>query len=72
MLPQVNGRKLAENARQLRPGLQLLFISGYAEAWVRGEFLDAGMDMLSNPFSLDALAAKVSAKTSAMRFSGYP
>jgi len=44
----------------LRPDLKVLFVSGYAEnATVRGEFLDAGMDMLSKPFSLDAFGAKV-------------
>jgi PAS domain S-box-containing protein len=62
VLPQVNGRKLAETARGLRVNLKVLFVSGYAEnATVRGEFLDAGMDMLTKPFSLDALAAKVHA-----------
>jgi PAS domain S-box-containing protein len=60
VLPHVNGRKLAELARNLRPELKVLFVSGYAEnAIVRGEFLDPGMDMLTKPFALDALAAKV-------------
>jgi DNA-binding response OmpR family regulator len=37
-------------------------VSGYAEnATVRGDFLDRGMDMLTKPFALDALAAKVHA-----------
>jgi PAS domain S-box-containing protein len=62
VLPQVNGRKLAETARGLRLNLKVLFVSGYAEhATARGEFLDTGMDMLTKPFSLDALAAKVHA-----------
>jgi PAS domain S-box-containing protein len=62
VLPHINGRKLAETARVSRPGLQVLFVSGYAEnATVRGEFLDAGMDMLTKPFALDTLGAKVHA-----------
>jgi PAS domain S-box-containing protein len=62
VLPHINGRKLAELARALRPNLKVLFVSGYAEnATVRGDFLDAGMDMLSKPFSLDVLGAKVHA-----------
>ena len=62
VLPQVNGRKLAETARSLRADLKVLFVSGYAEnAAVRGDFLDPGMDMLTKPFALDALAAKVHA-----------
>ena len=60
VLPHVNGRKLAEMARGLRPNLKVLFVSGYAEnATFRGEFLDPGMDMLTKPFALDALGAKV-------------
>jgi PAS domain S-box-containing protein len=62
VMPHVNGRKLAETARSLRANLKVLFVSGYAEnATVRGDFLDAGMDMLTKPFALDALAAKVHA-----------
>jgi PAS domain S-box-containing protein len=62
VLPHVNGRKLAEMARALRPNLKVLFVSGYAEnATFRGNFLDPGMDMLTKPFALDALGAKVHA-----------
>ncbi len=60
VLPHVNGRKLAEVARAVRPNLKVLFVSGYAEnAMLRGSFLDHGMDMLMKPFDLDALGAKV-------------
>jgi PAS domain S-box-containing protein len=62
VLPHINGRKLAEIARAARPGLKVLFVTGYAEnATVRGDFLDEGMDMLTKPFPLDALGAKVRA-----------
>jgi PAS domain S-box-containing protein len=62
VLPHVNGKKLAEMARALRPNLNVLFVSGYTEnAGVRGDFLEPGMDMLTKPFALDALAAKVHA-----------
>jgi CheY-like chemotaxis protein len=60
VLPHIDGRKLAELARNLRPALKILFVTGYAEqARIRGKFLDAGMDMLVKPFALDALGAKV-------------
>ena len=60
VLPHINGRKLAEIARASRPDLKVLFVTGYAEnATVRGDFLDPGMDMLTKPFALDALGAKV-------------
>jgi CheY-like chemotaxis protein len=62
MLPHVNGRKLAEIARASRPDLKVLFVTGYAEdAVVRDDFLDPGMDMLTKPFALAALGAKVRA-----------
>ncbi len=62
VLPHINGRKLAEIARASRPDLKVLFLTGYAEkAAVRGHFLDPGMDMLTKPFALDALGAKVRA-----------
>jgi len=45
---------------------QVLFVSGYSEnALVRGDFIDAGMDMLTKPFALDTLGAKVHAMINA-------
>ncbi|SEM16531.1 signal transduction histidine kinase [Stigmatella aurantiaca] len=61
-LPGMNGRQLAEIARQRRPGLKVLFATGYAEgAAVRGGFLEPGMEMITKPFSLEALAERVRA-----------
>jgi CheY-like chemotaxis protein len=55
-LPGMNGRQLAEIARADRPQLKVLFMTGYAaEAAVRRDFLEPGMEMLTKPFSLDAL-----------------
>ncbi|MDP9009816.1 MAG: PAS domain S-box protein [Pseudomonadota bacterium] len=61
VLPHVNGRKLAEMALNLRPNLNVLFISGYAENAIHGDFLEPGMEMLTKPFTLDDLGAKVHA-----------
>ena len=62
VLPHINGRKLAEIARVSRPDLKVLFVTGYAEnATFRGDFLGPGMDMLTKPFALDVLGAKVRA-----------
>jgi CheY-like chemotaxis protein len=59
-LPGMNGRQLAEIARQHRPQLRVLFMTGYARnAQVRGDFLEQGMDMLTKPFSIDDLAQRV-------------
>jgi CheY-like chemotaxis protein len=55
-LPGVDGRKLAEIAREHRPDLKILFVTGYAQhAKIRDEFLGKNMDMLTKPFALDAL-----------------
>jgi two-component SAPR family response regulator len=52
-----HGRQLAEMVRECRPGLKVLFITGYAgNAAVKDEFLAEGMDMLAKPFTIDALA----------------
>ncbi len=59
-LPGLNGRQLAEVARELRPDLRVLIVTGYAaQAQVRGEFLGPGMDMLAKPFNIDELGIKV-------------
>ncbi|WP_193725900.1 response regulator [Xanthomonas arboricola] len=55
-LPGMNGRDMADVARALRPGLPILFITGYAEnAATRQEFLADGMALLPKPFSLNDL-----------------
>jgi signal transduction histidine kinase len=60
-LPGMNGRELAETARAHRPDLPILFITGYAEnAAIRSGFLGANMSMVTKPFSMDELAAKLS------------
>ena len=59
-LPGTNGRQLAEMMRERRPGLKVLFITGYAgNAAIKAEFLAEGMDMLAKPFTIDAFAHKV-------------
>jgi len=56
----LNGRQLAEVAREQRPNLPVLFVTGYAErATERREFLGPGMQMITKPFAMEALAAKV-------------
>jgi PAS domain S-box-containing protein len=56
----MNGRQIAEVARVHRPGLKVLFITGYAEnAVVRNGFLEAGMQIMVKPFTMEALAARI-------------
>ncbi len=59
-LPGLNGRQLAEIARQYRPKLKVLFVTGYAEeAAIRGGLLSQGAEMVTKPFALDALAVRI-------------
>jgi signal transduction histidine kinase len=62
VMPDTNGKKLADEALRRRPGLKVLFTTGYtANAVVHGGVLDAGVNLISKPFTLDQLAAKVRA-----------
>jgi DNA-binding NtrC family response regulator len=62
VMPDVNGKKLAEEALRRRPELKVLFTTGYtANAVVHGGVLDPGVQFIGKPFTLDQLAAKVRA-----------
>jgi PAS domain S-box-containing protein len=56
----MGGRDLADAAQKLRPGLKVLFTSGYTEnAIVHHGRLDAGVQLLGKPFRLSELSAKL-------------
>jgi len=74
-LPGMSGRELAELARMHRPHLPILLITGYAEnAAIRGAYLGANMSMITKPFDLKVLAAKINEliNASAPERSGAP
>jgi PAS domain S-box-containing protein len=57
----LNGRQVADAARAVRPGLKVLFITGYAENAVLSHgHLDPGMQVLTKPFAVDALSSRIS------------
>ncbi len=59
-LPGMNGRQLADQARETRPDLKILFITGYAEsAAIADGFLQPGMEMVTKPFDLDNLSRRI-------------
>jgi PAS domain S-box-containing protein len=64
-LPGMNGRQLADQARETKPGLKILFITGYAESVAISDgFLQAGMEMITKPFELDNLSRRIRAMVS--------
>jgi PAS domain S-box-containing protein len=59
-LPGLNGRQLADHARLVRSTLKVLFITGYAEqAAMASGFLADGMEMITKPFAIEDLAARI-------------
>jgi signal transduction histidine kinase/ActR/RegA family two-component response regulator len=61
-LPGLNGRQLADQARETRPALKVLFITGYAETAASASgFLDTGMAMITKPFPMETLVARIRA-----------
>jgi PAS domain S-box-containing protein len=60
VMPEVNGRDLALEARRRRPGLKVLFTTGYAkDTVVHDGVVDPGTHLLTKPFTVDQLAAKL-------------
>jgi CheY-like chemotaxis protein len=57
----MNGRQVADAARVTRPGLKVLFVTGFAEnAAVGNGHLEPGMEVMTKPFVMADLAHKIS------------
>jgi signal transduction histidine kinase/CheY-like chemotaxis protein len=60
VMPDMNGARLAEEARRRRPDLKVLYTTGYSRnAVIHNGVLDAGVHIIMKPYSLEALARKV-------------
>jgi PAS domain S-box-containing protein len=58
----MNGRQIADAARELRPDLKVLFITGYAEnAVLNHGHLDHGMQVVTKPFDMVELSRRIQA-----------
>ncbi|MDQ0440549.1 PAS domain S-box-containing protein [Methylobacterium persicinum] len=56
----MNGRQMADAARVARPDLNVLFITGYAENAILGNgHLAPGMAVLTKPFAIETMAARI-------------
>jgi FixJ family two-component response regulator len=59
-MPGMSGPELAQNVAALRPGIKVLFMSGYTDdAIVRHGLLDQEIAFLQKPFTPDSLMRKV-------------
>jgi PAS domain S-box-containing protein len=60
IMPKMGGPELADRLAPTRPGIKVLYMSGYAEyAAVEHEIIHSGSAALQKPFALEALARKV-------------
>ena len=60
VMPEITGRQLAEEALKNQPQLKVLFTTGYTRnAIVHNGTLDAGVHLLSKPFTLDQLSVAI-------------
>ena len=58
----MNGRQMVDAARTDRPDIKVLFITGYAEnATIGNGHLERGMHVLTKPFAMEKLAARIKA-----------
>ncbi len=61
-----NGRELAEEAQRRRPGLRVLYMTGYSRDVIMSDGrLNPGVHLLGKPFSLQELAEKVRSRLDA-------
>ena len=61
VMPEINGRQLAAEVLRRRPDMKVLYTTGFArDAILQSETLDAGLHLITKPFTLAQLAAKMS------------
>ncbi|UDF05320.1 PAS domain S-box protein [Asticcacaulis sp. AND118] len=60
VMPEMNGRKLADMAKERRPDLPVIYTTGYTRnAVIHNGVLDADVELIGKPFTLEELASRV-------------
>jgi two-component system cell cycle sensor histidine kinase/response regulator CckA len=60
IMPGMNGRELYRRVAATRPGVKVLFMSGYSEEVIATQgILEGGLDFIAKPFAIESLARKV-------------
>ena len=59
-MPAMNGRGRYRQVRELRPGLKVLFMSGYTEEVIAPHgVLEEGTEFIEKPFRVEGLARRI-------------
>ena len=59
VMPDLNGKQLADRVRELRPGVKVLYTTGYTRnAVIHNGMLDRDVSFLPKPFTIQQLATK--------------
>lgn len=60
VMPKMGGKELAEKIKMIDPDLPVLFMSGYPDnAFVKRGVIEAGVNFLQKPFTVETLTAKI-------------
>ncbi|MBB2942248.1 hypothetical protein FB565_001961 [Actinoplanes lutulentus] len=60
IMPHMHGQELAEQIRRIRPGMPVVFMSGYAQPFITGGgTLDAGTILITKPFAQPELLQRL-------------
>jgi len=60
VMPKINGREMAEKMNQKRPGLKVLYMSGYTSNVIAHQnVLDSGVEFIEKPVTVEALLRKI-------------
>jgi two-component system cell cycle sensor histidine kinase/response regulator CckA len=59
VMPGMDGPAMARAIRKVKPGLPILFMSGYAEEQLRRDIDIADMHFIAKPFSVQQISDKV-------------
>jgi two-component system cell cycle sensor histidine kinase/response regulator CckA len=72
IMPGMTGQAFAAQAQQIRPGIHLLFMSGYEQQSTTAAWLQTGTPIIAKPFSRSALLARVAQALAASPASASP
>ena len=59
VMPQMSGNELAEQLALARPGIKVIFLSGYTNEATYHGILNSGLEFIQKPFMPDVLALRV-------------